>query len=167
MKRIVFFVLMFISCHVYAQKSIVIPTDYKLETKEDFVHLEQKVIECVDWLLVHPINKYESKRKEVHAFLISWMAESPYVSIELTEQVVTFVDQPDGLILFMAGWTKYAIESKDYNNLIQANIHGIKAVIKLYKKNKEIMGANPAIEKYLNMEADGTLEAHITALLKS
>lgn len=119
MKKLILLMMLLFSCLVNAQEKITIPIDYILETNADYHKYEKKIIECVDWLLVNPIDKNEEQRKEVNAFLIAWMAGSPDVSIELTQEVVTFTEQADALIMFMAGWTKHAIQSKDYYNLLE------------------------------------------------
>lgn len=166
MRKLFLVILLFFSYLGYAQHDIKVPVNYKLENKADYTKYEEKFIECVDWLLNTPVDKHEAKRKEVNAFLIAWMAGSPDVSIELTAEVVSFAEQADALIIFMAAWTKYAIQTKNYDDILQLNLHGIKAVITLYKRNKKQMGECIPIEQYIEMEENGLLEAQVNKRLQ-
>lgn len=167
MKNLALAIVLFFSTQVLAQKNIVLPKEYKLETNADYAQYEQKVIEYVDWLLETPVDMHLEKRKEVNAFLMLWMTGSPNVSIALNLNVATFTDNGNALMMFMSGWTKYALTSRDYKNVVEGNIHGIKAVLALYKKNKKQMGKNAAIEEYIKIESKGLLKKHITEVLKS
>ena len=135
-----------------------VPKNYTFEKKEDYAKYEKEIINCIIWLEKTLINKQQDKRKEVNAFLIKWLEGSPYVSIEISQDIVTFLDCSDCLMIFMGGWAKYSLENSDYKNKLKGNIAGVQSVIKFYKNNKEFLGKNKAIEKYIKLQDKGELE---------
>lgn len=153
--------LVIISSGLFAQ-DFEIPKNYKLDKVEDYALYEQDVIKCTDWLMKTPINEQPAKRKEVNTFLLKWLTGCPNVHLEIKQEIVTFVEtSPDLLIIFMAGWAKYSLESKDFNNKIEASKAGIESVIKFYSKNKQALPKDKNIEKYLKMQEKGTLNEYI------
>jgi len=89
------------------------------------------------------------------------MMGSPDVSIEISADVVTFMDCADCLLIFMCGWTKYSLETKDYSNKLKGSIAGIESVIEFYKKNKDALGKNKAIQKYIKLQDKNELTKYL------
>ncbi len=96
---------------------------------------EQDVINGINWLNNTPLDHEFEKRKEVNAFLMKWMAGSPTEKIFIREGIVTFLSAPDLLMAFLAGWTKYSIETRDFPNELKGNLAGIENVISVYQMN--------------------------------
>jgi Flp pilus assembly protein TadD len=133
----------------------------QLKTKEDYAKYEQDVINGYNWLMKTPIDMESTKRKETNAFLMQWITGSPNVSIELSEKIVTYMDCGDCLMMFMGGWTKYALESKDFKNKVKGNLAGTEGVIEFYLSNKNSLGKNKAIEKFIKLKEENKLEEYI------
>jgi len=68
---------------------------------------------------------------------------------------------PDLLMIFMGGWAKYSLESKDFKNKNSGSMAGIESVIEFYTKNKDFMPKDKNIEKYIKMKDKGTLKEYI------
>jgi hypothetical protein len=139
-----------------------VPENYKLDKSEDYAIYEQDVIKCFEWLMKTPINEQATKRKEANAFLLKWLSGSPNVHIEIKQEIVTFMGtSPDLLMIFMGGWAKYSLESKDFKNKIAGSKAGIESVIEFYTRNKDFLKKDKNIEKYIKMRKKGTLKAYI------
>jgi hypothetical protein len=139
-----------------------VPENYKLDKSEDYAIYEQDVIKCFEWLMKTPINEHATKRKEANAFLLKWLSGSPNVHIEIKQEIVTFMGtSPDLLMIFMGGWAKYSLESKDFKNKIAGSKAGIESVIEFYTRNKDFLKKDKNIEKYIKMRKKGTLKAYI------
>ncbi len=138
-----------------------IPKNVKLETAKDYDDNEGNVVNAVNWLAKTPINEQKDKRKEVSAFLFKWISGSSKVHIEIKEEIVNFMDNGDLLMIFMGSWTKYSIESNDFNDKVKGTTAGIEAVIDFYTVNKEQISKNKGVEKYLKMKEKGTLKEYI------
>ncbi len=158
-------ILAFIGMQLIAQ-SFEVPKNVNLMKAEDYKQYEEAIVKGTDWLLNTPINSEQAKRKEVNAFLMKWMTGSPDVSLEMNADVLTFMECPDCLMMFLAGWTKLAIQSDTKVSNVEGSIQGVKDVIALYQKNKAYIGKNKAIEKYIKLDNKGKLETYLASKLK-
>jgi len=138
-----------------------VPKNYKLENAKDFDTYEKDVINCVSWLANTPLNEQAGKRKEANAFLLQWLSGSSKVHIEIKQEIVTFMDNGDLLMIFMGSWAKYSIQTGDFNDKIKGTTAGLEAVIEFYTKNRGLIFKNKGAEKYLKMKEKGTLTEYI------
>jgi len=133
-------------------------------TKEDFVKSEPLVINTVDWLESTPINQDNEKRKLLNAKLLAWLINSPTVTIELNSTTPFAKKNPDLLIVFMGGWTKYCLQNSYSKDAVQGNLAGIKSAIKLYQLGKGIK-KDKEMEKLIDMDTRNELEGWIKSQL--
>lgn len=138
-----------------------VPGNYKFERAEDYSTYEPAVLKGIAWIIATPLDEQEAKRKKVNAFLLEWISGSPYVHLELKKEIVTFVNSPDLLMVFMGGWTKYSLESKDFNNKVGGSLAGLQAVIDFYSRNKNAIKKDKNVEKYIHMKENGTLKEYV------
>lgn len=134
---------------------------FKLETKEDYAKYEKDVVDAYRWLMKTPVDVEPRQREALNSFLIEWISGSPNVTIELSENIVSYVDCADCLVIFMAGWTSYALETKDFDNKLKGNLAGTESVIEFYQSNKKALGKNKAIEKFIKLKDSNKLESFI------
>ncbi|WP_298904935.1 hypothetical protein [uncultured Psychroserpens sp.] len=162
------FLLCSISLTVKAQ-DFEIPKDVTLNTAEDYKKYNQDVINGINWLENTPINEKKTKRQNASAFLMLWMTGSPTVSIEVSSYVIPLIESnPDLLMTFLGGWTKYAIENPDDSSAFNGNLAGLKSLIEVYKKNKETgIEKERAIEKLIKLKSDEDLEKWLKKKLKN
>lgn len=160
-KVLILFATIVFSCHLLAQ-SFEVPQNYTLSKVEDYKQHEQNIVDCVDWLIQTPIGDKTSKRKEANVFLVTWLTGSPNVSIELHSYVMGITeDSPEFLSVFMGGWAKYAISTKNYDNVLDGNLAGIDAVIATYKNSRDVLPKSNSIEKFIKLKQKGKLRAFI------
>ncbi len=161
MKKIIFLVLAFLITVKSFSQEFTVPKNYVIETKEDYKALEKDVLAAIDWIYTTPVNEQTKKRIEVNTFLMKWFTGSPYVHLEINTNVVNFLENGDLLIMFMAGWTKYSIESGNYDDKTGGTMAGIEMAIDFYEKNKNYLKKDKNIEKYIKMRENGTLKNYI------
>ena len=142
-----------------------IPKGYKLKTQKDYADLEKDIVKAVDWLINKPLNQEKSKRKEVNSFVMEWLTGSPGVTIEISTDIVTFMNCSECLMIYMGAYAKNAIIYKEDATVLSNNIAAIEAVIEFYNRNKEIIGKNRAIKKYIKLKDKGKLEEHLKSIL--
>jgi hypothetical protein len=162
MKKIILtLITSFVFIGLYAQ-DFEIPANYVFNKPEDYSKYEKEIIQACNWIITTPINDQTSKRKEVNTFIMKWISGCPYVTLEIKTEIVNFMKpNPDLLMIFIAGWTKNSLESKDYKNKVNGNLSGIEAVIDFYLKNKDNLKKDDNVEKYIEMKEKGTLEEYI------
>ena len=154
-------VLTFAAMTTFAQE-FEVPQNPTLKTNDDYVALEPSVMAAIDWLMKTPPGDQKEKRQDVDAFLLKWMSGTKAISMGIDSKILTFMDSsPDLLTIFMAGWAKYALESKEGDNQVTGNIHGLEAVVDYYVKFKQSSAKDKHVEKYVKMKADGTLTKFI------
>ncbi len=139
-----------------------VPQDITLNKPDDYARYETDISHCIDWFMNTPLNEQVSKRKDAYAFFLKWLTGAPNLSVGITTEIVTFSEpNTDLLFIFMGGWTKYALESKDYKNAYMGNLKGVESVIEFYQKNKNDLKKDKNVEKYIKMKEKGTLENYI------
>lgn len=162
MKRTIIFLTVCLSAAWAQAQDFNVPENYKLEKAEDYAPYEDDVIACFDWLMQTPIDEEAGKRKEANAFLLKWVMGSPTVSIGIDGEIVSFADNGELLLIFIGGWTKYALQNKDEVNALSGNLAGIEAVLAFYKANRLQLGKIKAVEKYQKLKEKGELEQHLS-----
>lgn len=161
MKKTLWILILSVAFSVYGQ-DYQVPKNVVLKTDADYDKYEADIIKCADWLINSQVSSETAKRKEANSFLLLWLTGSSKVSIEIKEEIVNFTDaHAEILFIFMAGWTKYVLETKDFKNKVMGSVKGVEAVITFYKNNKESVKKDENIEKYIKMKEDGTLEKYI------
>jgi hypothetical protein len=168
--RLVFPALITIMLFSFSAKSqeFNVPANYEFKTAGDYTKYEKDIIACADWLENSPLDKDVQKRKEASAFLIKWITGSPTVSIGLNADLVMkyFEKNGDFLVIFMAGWTRYALQNNYSKDQQKGYYEGYKSVITVYKKGIGVT-KNKDLEKLIKMYDKGELEAWIAEKTKS
>jgi hypothetical protein len=138
-----------------------VPVNYKFKQPSDFAAYEAEVVKCYDWLLQAPSNSELEKRQDAGAFLMGWLSGNPNLTIDVNPKIVNFMDaNPDLLLIFVGGWGKYAITTKE-NDKIKGNLAGLEGVMQYYQKNRDKLQKDKHVEKYLKMKEAGELEVFV------
>lgn len=145
-------------CTLNAQ-DFVVPANYILKVDSDYKKYEKDIIACANWLENTPLNVDEQKRIEANKFLMQWLTGSPTVTINLDAGIiVNCTDKnPDFLILFMAGWTRFSLENNYSNDQQKAYLEGLKSIINVYKKDISI-NKDKDMDKMVKIYDNGELE---------
>jgi hypothetical protein len=119
---------------------------------------EKQAIATINWLEKTPLDQNAKKRQQQTALLVQWITKSPTVSIELNASTLTFMKKnPELLIFFMGGWTKYCLQHNHSNDKVKCTMAGLKSAIKIYKKGVEIK-KDKNMEKLIALQDKGELE---------
>ena len=128
------------------------------QTKEEFTKSEPNVINTVNYLEVTPIDKQGDQWRAQAALLTAWLTNSPEVNIDLNANVVTFAKKnPELMIVFMGGWTKYALQNNYSIDKVQCSMAGIRSGIKVYKAGNGLK-KDKEMEKLIALDDKGGLE---------
>jgi hypothetical protein len=138
-----------------------LPDDIKLDKPEDYAKYKKDVLASIDFLEKTPANKKEEERKVAGGFLLLWLTGSPDVSVEVSEDVLTFMKNESSaplLLIFMGGWTRYALnDPKGGKDNFQGNLAGLKSVIHHYRDIGG-MAKDKEVDKLVDLEKQGKLE---------
>lgn len=166
MKKIALLVIL--SFGLFANQSMAqayeVPANYAFKTKEDYTKYEPKIIETATWLESTPLKSDKAKRKNASAFLMTWLTGSPTVSVTVEDYVTKIAEgNPDLLMVFLAGWTKYKLQNMAITDKIKLNVAGLKSALKLYSLGG--LNKNKTLDKLAKMDEDN-LTKWITKQLK-
>ncbi|QIK54111.1 hypothetical protein G7051_07090 [Dysgonomonas sp. HDW5B] len=167
MKKSVFiFTFIFVFVMGFAQTNTTpkynVPEEYSFLLREDYNKYEPEIKEAIDWYLWRSMGMDNDKRQNAATFFMQWLVGSPAVTVEVDTKVVNFVDtNPQLLIPFSMGWSKYAIENENADR-IKASAAGIEAAVTYYNKNRAFMNKDANIEKYEKMIKNKKLENYIS-----
>ena len=145
---------------LYAQ-DFPVPKKYKLKKKEDYYRYEKDILKTIDWMNKTPLNESPKKWKKATGFFLEWITGCPQVAIELHEETVPFLEKNEILLIpFFAGWTKYALENPEEENLfVQGHLSGIQNAIAFYQKNlHQGIDEDPEMEKLIDLNEKNKLE---------
>ena len=159
-KTLALAVLLFGITQLAAGQTFRVPQNYSLVKKTDYAKYEKDVIACVDWLENTPVNKQREKRKEASRFLFMWVSGSPNVEITLSQKIPGFTKNPDLVMIFLGGWTRFDLEHPDQSkDEVAGNLAGIKNVIKVYQENLgKGIRKDRDVQKMIKLEKKGKLE---------
>lgn len=136
-----------------------VPDRYSFDNPDSYHKYDKDIIKCVNWLEHTPPGEDDERVKRSGRFLLEWMSGAPYIRFSSNMRVDVFLDdRPEYKIYYMAGWARYALESKEAKpDKRLCTYAGLKMVIKVYK------AANPAkkdanIEELIRMDAQSELK---------
>ena len=149
----------------YAQ-DFEVPSNYQLNTKEDYSKYEKDVIAAAKWLLTTAFNEQKEKRKEVSAFVMKWVNGSPNVNVEINPTIMDFEEKNPGMLpLYMAGCARYVLENNYSTDMRAKHKAALKGMIEVYKSGKGIK-KDKKMEKLIKSEEEGKLDEWLAENLK-
>ena len=134
--------------------------DIKLESEEDYIACEDKVIECASYMLSKPVDSGDKSRMTASAFVFVWMVGAPYTFI-IAEWILPLSKKQDGLLLvYLAAIVKYTLENKEMD---EADIQlGTANLIYDYcKELRNNVKQKGAIKKFVAAGDAGSLGSYI------
>lgn len=166
----------------WAQDSI-IPLDYANTNTEQYYKFEQNFIDCTNWFIYTPLTQPDSEitRQAIMRFLGTWIEASPTVYIELNEDVMCFCgESPELTMAYLMGYTSTLLDIKkaagtlntpteigsSSEEKLAGSVGGIVMAGKFYEINKENLGRNRNMEKFMKMHKEGTLTNHINGMIR-
>jgi hypothetical protein len=149
-------ILLYEISQLAAGQSFQVPQNYSLVKKADY---EKDVIIRVNWLETTPVNQHREMRKEANIFLLMWVTGSPNVNIALNQKIPGFSKNPDLMMIFLGGWTKFDLEYPNQSkDKVAGNVAGIKSVIKVYQANLgKGIRKDRDVQKMIKLEKKGKI----------
>ncbi len=133
----------------------------KLKTEEDFRNTEALIVKAATWLEKTPIDKEPQTRKEIGGFVVKWISEVPYLSVELSQETIPYMECVECLTVFLGNYAKHAVETKNYKDQKGSILAGTESVIRFYKANNTALGKNKEIEKLIKLQDKNELDQFI------
>lgn len=127
------------------------------QTKEAFVASEKAVLATVNWLENTPVKTDEEKHRQQYTLLTAWITNSPTVTLEINADLLTFTKKNSELLMmFLAGWTRYALQNNYSKDAVPGSIAGIRCAAKVYKAGG--LKTDKEMQKLIELDEKGELE---------
>ncbi len=160
-KIILLFIALITSLGVYNTtyaQDFPLPKDFVFNPHVDMNQYTKYVVPCVNWLAETPLDEYKKERARTNYFVMNWLQMNPDMQISLPDYSLKFSGiNKDLLYLFMEGWIKYTLETKD-TNVTNCSVAGIKTMLQYYKDGKAAsVGRSDYLDNLAKIEKDGAL----------
>jgi hypothetical protein len=156
-------VLLVVCSFKAAAQSYEVPKAYRFNTNEDYARYENDIIKTADWIQQTHWNEQSKKMEAATQFFLKWIKGTPAVTIKLTEAVMVLSDRNPQLgFIYMAQYSKYALQHKENFDPIQANIEALRALVVKYKNEPTRRNDND-VEELITRDKEGKLTAWLTS----
>ena len=137
---------------------------YFFQKPEDFARHRDEVVRGMRWLLEHPVSAQVEKRREVSAFVMSWLAGTEEVSLVLKPEIVGdlledrgFLFTTEFLVIYMSSMALEYLQADDQPEAWQVQMAGADALIDAYRFVKN-SSRSDHIHRLELLRKDGKLE---------
>jgi Histidine kinase/Y_Y_Y domain len=136
-----------------------LPAGVKYDLHADYGVLTRYVIPCINWLQQTPLGVNEKERYRVDEFVMHWLERNPDIDISMPDYSLKFHGiNREFLYLFMEGWIKYTLETKD-NDHVACNIAGLRSMLDYYLSGKAAeAGKVEYLDNLAKIDKDGKLK---------
>jgi hypothetical protein len=168
-KRFLFLVLisLVLICNQAKTQTFEVPKNYELKIKDDYEKYENDIIACANWMENTPLDKESQKWVDANVFLLKWLTGSPTVNVNIRADLLVkyFEKNNEFQIIFLAGWTRYALENNYSKDQQKGYFEGFKSVITVYKKGLGVKKSKD-MDKLVKIYDKGELESWIEKNIK-
>jgi hypothetical protein len=141
------------------------PANVKYNKPEDYKKYEKDVLRCIEFLETSPLTD-SLDRTRANGFLMNWLTGCPYITVSIEAYLLQLVTiNKDFLGIFMAGWTKYAIQNPKERDEIKGHLAGLHAIIKYYKENKSAK-KDKLVDRIVKADDEGKLREWVDTMIK-
>jgi hypothetical protein len=137
---------------------------YYFQKPEDFARHRDEVVKGMHWLLEHPVSAQVEKRREVSAFVMSWLAGTEEVNLVLKPEIVGdlledrgFLFTTEFLVVYMSSMALEYLQASDPPEAWQVQMAGADALIDAYRFVKN-SSRSDHINRLELLRKDGKLE---------
>jgi len=131
-----------------------VPADVTLEEASDYPQYENDIVKCYEWLKATAPGEEQGKKDEANKFMITWILGSPSVSVEINQQIVTFMESsPEMLSIFLGAWAHYSLTNDHSQDKVKCTEAALNAVIDYYETFRDKMKKDKNIEAFIKMKA--------------
>jgi hypothetical protein len=145
-----------------------VPQNIKYETLEDYVKQEDNILAAIYWMENIPVSVSPQKWANVQYYFFNWLEGCSYIPVEtgLVFKNLRSNQNPEIFVVYIGGWVRYAITTKDYNDTYKKTIAGIDAIINYYEKYQNVLGHEAGIERYIRLKNSGMLNGYVEDIVK-
>jgi hypothetical protein len=155
------FSVAFLHGHSAVAQQFSVPPGYEFRSQADYTRYEPDIQRCIDFLEEAPMNDSADVRQEANTFFLRWLSGTSRVSIRLQTYVMKLTgENKDLLMVYLGGWTKFALQHADTASEIECHLAAVRSVLKAYQHCAGVKHDN-ALEEILALEREGKLQGWV------
>ena len=168
MKRIILSLIgLILGIGLYAQVPK-FPYPFEPQSEADYEKVQKQAVECMKWFINTPINKYKSSFGYMHSFLLIWTAGIKTIPLSLDKEIsgplLEEKNKPKTtyyIIAYLSGMLLYQLEHPTQSDQAALQLEGVRAVIKFYENNSDVLESSKAVNKYMELNNSGKLDSWV------
>ncbi len=125
----------------------------------DYAKYETDVLKCCNYILTADPSFNKPKHQECTSFLLRWLAGAPQVRVVVTPEI-TPIKQEQLLVVYLAAWTRHALQYKDAEPIVCANV-AVGEMLSYYQSFGKTVGKSKLCDRLLKQQKDGSLPATV------
>jgi len=155
-----------LSVGMAAAQQFTTPENYAFNSRDDFAKYEPQIIQFTQYIELAPVNDLSDTRKEANAFFMKWLTGAPNVSVDLQPYVMNLAsNNKQFLLLFMGGWTRYALQHPGKADKLQCHLAGVESILKAYTGGNGVK-EDDAVAELVQLQKDGKLTDWVSSHMK-
>jgi hypothetical protein len=145
-----------------------IPFPFEPKSETDYEKVQNQAVECMKWFINTPINKYKESFGYMHSFLLVWTAGIKSIPLSLDKGVsAPLLEEKNKpkttyyIVAYLSGMLLYQLEHSTQSDPAALQLEGVRAVIKFYENNTDILESSKAINQYRELNNSGKLDSWV------
>ncbi|MEO0404550.1 MAG: hypothetical protein AAF193_06730 [Bacteroidota bacterium] len=133
-------------------------------TVADYKKAESEIKKALKWLRTKGLYECKEQRSDLNAYVMLWLSESPYLSIEVNSEVLPFLkDDADLLFVMIQGMAQYQLrypKEEDALKIHKAGLEYLAQVVKQTKKYLHKRSLRPLLRAVRKKRVDEYVQEH-------
>lgn len=158
---------MFCSLYGSAQvcKAPEIPVEYNWSTQEEYRASKDDIEKCLKWLCTTPYGLEVVKRSEINAYVMTWLAGSPDITVNLDVKFFPFLQENQELLFTMIhGMAYYQLNHPNEKSQEKIYLKGLETICDLANQSEELKKAK-YLKALLKADKKKELKPYLDELL--
>jgi hypothetical protein len=150
---------------LFAQQAPKFPYPYEPKKDADFEKVQNQAVSCMKWYLNTPIKQYRETFEYMHRFLMIWTAGINTIPLALDSKVAAPLLEEKNkaktqyyIVAYLSGMLLYQLDHRTNEDKAASQLEGLRAVIKFYQLNSDMLENSKAINKYIELDSSGKLD---------
>lgn len=144
-----------------------IPMEYAWNSPEEYRASKDDIEKCLRWLCTTPYGLEVVKRSEVNAYVMTWVAGSPELTVNLDVKYFPFLLENQELLFTMIhGMAYYQLNHPNEKSQEKIYLKGLETICELSNQSEELTKAK-YLKPLLKAHKKKELKTFLAELLKS
>ncbi|NQX91090.1 MAG: hypothetical protein HRT74_02945 [Flavobacteriales bacterium] len=115
-------------------------THAKWVTVSDYKKAEPEIKKALNWLRSKGLHECKEERSDLNAYVMLWLSESPYLTIEVNSSLLPFLkDDADLLFVMIQGMAQYQLKHPKEEDALKIHKAGLEYLAQVVKQSRKYL----------------------------